>query len=253
MCPQRACTRKEGSAKFATAGNPDVSAATELTRIDAPQSLLGQRLCLLHAAREEAMRARRCARSRTRGTLHDERQTKCRREIGLRSTRGAKTDKETHQSARRGTGVSAAASRTPTSRVVRFGANNRHLSDDRAERRFLYLPGLATSVILGLPTWNSNLRPGASGMPRPKAMQILLRHHPLPRNLNPHLIVVVRTPGCASTAAWRVQAAMPAHAASRRPSMGGWHPRGQEDCKSCKDVDREESESACGQWPRSAV
>ena len=64
--------------------------------------------------------------------------TKCRREIGLRSTRGANTDKETHQGARRGTGVSAAASRTPSSRVVRFGANNRHLSDDRAERRFLY-------------------------------------------------------------------------------------------------------------------
>ena len=34
----------------------------------------------------------------------------------------------------------------------------------------IFQPGLATSVVLGLPTWNSNLRPGASGMPRPKAI-----------------------------------------------------------------------------------
>ena len=55
------------------------------------------------------------------------------REFGLPSPAGAETDKKTHQSARRGTGVTRAASRTPTSRVWILVRTNRRLSEGREE------------------------------------------------------------------------------------------------------------------------
>ena len=54
-----------------------------------------------------------------------------RRELGLPSPAGAETDKKTHQSARRGTGVTRAASRTPTSGWWILVRTNRRLSEDQ--------------------------------------------------------------------------------------------------------------------------
>ena len=61
-----------------------------------------------------------------------------RREFGLPSPAGAETDKKTHQSARRGTGVTRAASRTPTSGWWILVRTNRRLSEDQG-RGWLYL------------------------------------------------------------------------------------------------------------------
>ena len=91
------------------------------------------------------MRAQLCASVDTRMSAAGAR-NKMRREFGPPRPAGTETDKNTHQSARRSTGVTKAASRTPTSRVWILVRTNRRLSEDREEGGVLVTVTLRASV-----------------------------------------------------------------------------------------------------------